>query len=256
MDKKDNISVKKKSPSRTQENSQKTETVRINKSKKKRSVKLDPTTGKLIGVFVFALGMASVIAVLYLALMQLGVVIGEDDHVQIPDVPLEEKITEAQRTAFEQHMTIARTANLEETAQANINRLGLQKADPNGFQKTWVARHRIMSAFSDFRSDGTFEIVLFTEASGKERHYARGQYRYDSEHGILTMQASHDEMPRVDSVMMRVLTRGTFSVALLSKGNQLIWVPYKLEGRRNQLHPLFTFFEAQDGYIEWSEDRR
>ncbi|MFN3700478.1 MAG: hypothetical protein ACK4VI_03035 [Alphaproteobacteria bacterium] len=257
MDDKDNKSVKKPPQPIAQKAAQKTHAPRNTvKSKKKKSRKLDPTAVKLIGIFVLALGVASFIAVSYLALIHLGLMERAEGQQAALATNHQNQVSEAQRAALEQHVTIASTAKVAEATQTQINSLGLKKADINTIQRTWVSRHRIMTALADFKNDGSFEIILFTDANGFERYYVRGNYVYDDKQGILTMQAGHDPVPRIDGVIMRSLTSSTFNVVLLQQGNQLIWVPHILQGHRNQVHPLFTFFEARDSYIVWSEDRR
>lgn len=216
---------------------------RPNKKKpptRKRPVKknINPTQQSLIGIFVFAIGVALTVAVLYLAYTKFYKPTSGG-----ADAPTQ---------ASSQLKDGAAEANNREAVK------DIDKASLNNMVGQWSARYGYLTAYLTVTDKNLFQITLFMDPDGFERRYTSGSVTYDDHEGLLTMQPSYERWPEPEVGVLKTLTRNKFSVVTLfsKKDGSLIWVPYEGDIGSANIHPLFKHMQRDEGFIRWTKMKK
>lgn len=197
--------------------------------------KINPTQQSLIGIFVFALGFALVVAVLYLT------------------------YTKFYKTSSVETDAPAQVGSqLKDGAQEPNNRdavKNIDKASLDNMIGQWTARYGYLTAYLTVTDQNLFQITLFMDPEGFERRYTSGSVNYDDNEGLLTMQPSYERWPEPETGVLKTLTRNKFSVVTLfsKKDGSVIWVPYEANGGRGSVHPIFQHMQRDEGFIRWTK---
>lgn len=194
----------------------------------KTKKKIDPTMQSLLSVFIFALGLSAIIAVMYLGYVRY---IGPD----VSDNEVSQKVQ-----------------NLE-TEKTKMPKRNLRKASFEQIIGRWKSEDDLLSAFVTVNKTENFQITLFMDPDGFERRFTRGKVSFDAHQGVLKLEPSFDPLPESDVGVIRTLTRRPYAVvALYDPDDQsMYWVPHVIKGRRDQVHPLFNNLKSGEDYIHW-----
>lgn len=200
--------------------------------------KINPTQQSLIGIFVFALGFALVVAVLYLTYTKFY-------KVSTVDTGAPAQVG----------------SQLKDGAQEPNNRdavKNIDKASLDNMIGQWTARYGYLTAYLTVTDQNLFQITLFMDPDGFERRYTSGSVNYDDKEGLLTMQPSYERWPEPETGVLKTLTRNKFSVVTLfsKKDGSVIWVPYESNGGRGSVHPLFQHMQRDEGFIRWTKMKK
>lgn len=202
---------------------------------------LNPASQSLVGVFVFALGLAAIIAVGYLAFVKLN-----------------SSAPTTQTTAGAHNLSAQNPASVNATAQpdaaTDVKSLKLDKADRSAMNGQWVAQNAGRTAYLTIAADDQYQIMLYMDSEGYERRYANGRINYDAEQGIVTLNASYDPLPEIDGAVVKSLTRRVYTVVPLqeTQTGALYWVSPNNDNARAPVHPVFSFLERSDSFLVWS----
>lgn len=190
--------------------------------------KIDPTMQSLLSVFIFALGLSAIIAVMYLGYVR---------YVAPSNTDKEN----------------AQAVQSVEAEEAKMPKRNLRKASFEQIIGRWKSEDDLLSAFVTVNKTENFQITLFMDPDGFERRFTRGKVSFDAEQGILKLEPSFDPLPETDIGVIRTLTRRSYAVvALYDPDDQsMYWVPHIIKGRRDQVHPLFNNLKTGGDFIHW-----
>lgn len=198
-----------------------------------RKKKINPTTQSLLGIFIFALGLALTIAVLYLAY---------------------NKFYAPTNGAQNSGGQIEDTANTEDSRDdvKDIN-----KASFDSMVGQWAVRYGLLTAYVTITDDQKFQITLFMDRDGYERRVQSGTLVYDDDEGVLELVPSYERLPKPAEGILKTLTRNKYSVVTLfdRKDGQLIWVPHNTNTNRDSTHPLFKHLDRDKNFIRWQRTK-
>lgn len=198
----------------------------------KRPVRVNKTQQGLIGVFVFAFGVAIFIAVLYLGYAKFYKD-GSSTSAQVTDSQNDE-----------------------------MQKRGLNEGDDRGLSNVtyqdivgnWYVEYDLRSAYVSLRGDKTFELTVFMDPDAYERRISMGKVEFDEEKSILRIIPNFEPLPKSEAGMTKTLTRRPYNiVALRDKKGQMYWVPHIIEGAYDQLHPMFVNLYRRDSFIAWQK---
>lgn len=247
-----------------------------------RQVKLGRVRGDLIGVVVLAVGVAAMIGVSYLAYVrwysgsQPEQQAPEDEFAEMgapeEEMPPEEN-PEGAHPAEESDVPTAEESGNESKSAAPPERAPEPEPVPEKIpdQSTlalpsekqlagsWSANFGSDKAFLQISGNNAFQLIFTSGAEGGVRKYSRGMLTYDSSTGALILQpdSALGEPKPVDGVTYKILTMRRYQVNLYKDkdGSGIYWKPGTIEGRSDQIHPLFLFTNRQDSGIKWTKSR-
>ena len=198
------------------------------RSQKKKSG-ISKTHQSLIGVFVFAFGLAAVIAVLYLAIAKYS---GSNEGIEeeVPETRAGQTL--AEKSLIEQKM---KTADFEDI----VGR--------------WYVEYDLKSAYVTINANKTFEIIVFMDPNAYERRLGRGSVEFNNDTGIAFLRSSYDPLPDSETGLTKSLTRRDYKIVMMmDKGDQnMYWVPHVIPNMRDQVHPMFINLDREDSFIKW-----
>lgn len=211
--------------------------------RRKPAKKIDPTTAKLLGIFIFALGFAAVVAVAWLGYNKFS---GGRNAQESGNVTGIASVFSAQ------------DAVQQEESEQEASKLDLRKVSSETLLGTWNAGYGGRSAVFQSDQDGRFMITLFMDPEGYERRIAQGTIEYDEEEGVLSFKPSYDPLPEMEGVRISSLTMSPFRIIVLadSKTGDLIWTPPSGKNLRNHIHPLFIHMGRDKSFVRWKKARR
>lgn len=197
----------------------------------KKPIKVNKTQQSLIGVFVFAFGVAIFIAVLYLGYAKFF-----KDGSASPE------------------MTQAQNEEVEKRGMSDADDKGLSNVSYQDIVGNWFVQYDLRSAYVSLKADKTFELTVFMDPDAYERRLSIGKVEFDEEKSILRLIPNYDPLPRSEMGVTRTLTRRPYNiVALRDKNGQMYWVPHIIEGAYDQLHPMFINLYKRDSFIVWQK---
>lgn len=246
-----------------------------------RQVKLGRVKGDLIGVVVLAVGVAAMIGVSYFAYVrwyggsQPGQQMPEDDLAAMEspegEMPPEE-IPEESYPDEESGVPPAEEAcpgcsgknegaavPPEPAPEQMPDESTLAVPSEKQLAGSWLADFGGDKAFFQVSGGNAFQLIFISKAEGNVRKYSRGMLTYDSSTGALVLQpdSALGEPKPVEGVIYKVLTMRRYQVNLHKDqdGAAIYWKPGVIEGRSDQIHPLFLFTNRQDSDIKWTKSR-
>ncbi|MFP4312953.1 MAG: hypothetical protein ACLFR0_01390 [Alphaproteobacteria bacterium] len=202
------------------------------KTKQQKS-KVNPTAQSLIGIFIFALGFAAFIAVLYLGYVRFY------------------KGGNAENSSLEETARAEKTDTIEAYLGEEADQQTMRKASYDEITGQWEAVNNRYTAHFNLTPDRQFQIILFLDPQGYERHISWGRLRYDEEQGVLEFKPSFAPLPDVEDGEIKTLTRREYALMPLydTSNNTLALVPRIIEGRRDQVHPIFSKMDRSGRFI-------
>ncbi len=197
---------------------------------------LDPTTGKLIGIFIFALGFAAIIAVAWLGYQKFA--------------------RNETSTQGEAYVEAGLAPLTEQEPEVDINTLKLHKIGGiESIEGEWRMTYGIKSATMTMDKAGKFAIVVYMNEEGYERRMQFGNASYDDESGLLSLVSSYDPMPEINGVRIRGLTMRDFKIVPLTdpKTGNIYWTSRSGENLSQHVHPLFGLMGRPESFIVWKK---
>ncbi|MCD8562710.1 MAG: hypothetical protein LRY54_01295 [Alphaproteobacteria bacterium] len=181
-------------------------------------------TGNILGIAVFALGLAAISGMglwAYTLLQKSSVVMtGDISETASPSSP----------------ESVQDPALLGEATKGAI-------PSESAFQGLWEAGfHGGENALIAF-DEGRYQILITDNPALPQRLYAQGTYYYDEKTGVLDLQPRFSDPPPAPAgLIYEPLTRRAYKIqALLNKGTDHLFLkPYVAGGAHDQVHPLFS----------------
>ncbi|HBR68324.1 MAG TPA: hypothetical protein DEA55_02995 [Rhodospirillaceae bacterium] len=245
-----------------------------------RQVKLGRVKGDLIGVVVLAVGVAAMIGVSYLAYVrwyggsQPEQQAPEDEFAEMEspeeEMPPEENpegaypdeesdIPPAEESGSESAAPPERTPEPAPIPEKIPDQSTLALPSEKQLAGSWTANFGSDKAFLQISGNNAFQLIFTSGAEGGVRKYSRGMLTYDSSTGSLILQpdSALGEPKAVEGVTYKILTMRRYQVNLYKDKDESViyWKPGTIEGRSDQVHPLFLFTNRQDSGIKWTKSR-
>ena len=195
---------------------------------------LNPTTQSLIGVFVFALGFAAVIAVAYLGYVKY--------FYQEPSV------TKQRGTLSDPSF---------HSSDDEIKNRKLEKSNLSDMRGQWGAKYNNRRAYLDIDNKDNFKLSVWMDEDGYDQSVSFGSAYYDEEAGFVRLVPS--DVPISDMQYegeLSILTRRDYQIAGFKDKNDggLYWFVPIANQQKLKMHPLFVFLgRKESGFLKWQK---